>query len=121
MLELTLQSLEAGDPGVPLAAKPASLAPVVVAEVVASALARAPADRWSIREYVDKLEDLGTEFSVEREQPDKDKVQWTTLDWWDMFEQAFRSRQGENSIREHHELRGEESSTWTLPEDSPIY
>jgi serine/threonine protein kinase len=118
---LTVQSLHTGDADASLVARPASVVPLAVAEIISSALARDPAERWSIREYVDKLVELSMDFYAGREEPDQDKVQWTALDWWDVFEQAFSSRQAESSIWEHHGLCGEESSTWTLREDTPTY
>lgn len=117
--ESTDQPLRSSGADASVVAESALAVPLAIAEIITSALSRAPTDRWSIREYVDKLDELSDEFYAERDEPGRDRVQWTTLNWSHVYEQAFSNGHAESSVWKYRDLHGDESSTWALPEDTP--
>jgi len=51
-------------------------------DIISRCLSFRPEDRPLIKDVVDELDDLGTDFLTEREGREE-KVRWTTWDWWE--------------------------------------
>ena len=107
-----------GDTSPDSAAK--SVVPAALAMILLSALAYDPSERWTAREYVDKLEELSMEFFTENEEPTQSKVVWSVFDWWTAFEAAHDrsqrkdgSTQSQAAKRDHSDEDGSLAFSWS--------
>lgn len=66
-----------------------SVLPRKLSQIITSGLKKGPGERWAIKTCIDVLEDLGDDFSSEKDQGDVLHVEWVRLDWWAAYAEAF--------------------------------